>query len=319
MHQPVINMASLLFDLWCARSGLHDKDGPSFWPWAVLTGDIWVTHGASVTCIMTHPPTSFSQTPQNPQEKILSGYKAWEFLYYLYGEGPGVFFNVLPMLYYYHFCKLIRVIWIYQRTISQEQLVLAHKLLLKWCVEFEQLYCQRKPERLHFVRQCVHSLTHLAKETHRLGSLSLSAQWTMERIIGIFGSLLKQPSNPFTNLTVQAQKMAHINAMVAMWPSFEKTKDDPCGSVDIGDGYLLLGPKEDVGPHYIIPAEEVALDAFCSIHQDSEDVNRKSVYQWGRLKLPTEQIARSQWKEVEQCSDMARTDCNVKVYDLILF
>ena len=68
-----------------------------------------------------------------------------------------------------------------------------HKLLLEWCVEFETLYCQWNPDRLHFVRQCVHSLTHLARETHRLGPLSLSAQWTMERVIGVFGSLLAQP------------------------------------------------------------------------------------------------------------------------------
>ena len=320
MHQPIINMASLLFDLWCARSGLRDKDGSSFWPWAVLTGDVWVAHGAAVARIATHLPTSFGRTPRNPQEKISSGYKAWEFLYYLYGEGPGVFFNVLPTPYYYHFCKLVRAIRIiYQHRISQEQLVLAHKLLLEWCIEFEQLYYQRKPERLHFVRQCVHSLTHLAKETHRLGPLSLSAQWTMEHVIGIFGSLLKQPSNPFANLTSQAQKMAHINAMVAMWPSFEKTKDDPRGSVDLGDRYLLLGPKEDAGPHYITPTEEAALGTFCSIHQDSEDIDRKSVYRWGRLKLPSEQIARSRWKEVERCSDMARTDRNVKVHNLIPF
>ena len=135
----------------------------------------------------------------------------------------------------------------------------------------------------------------------------------MERVIGVLGSLLRQPSNPYANLAAQAQKMAHINAMVAMWPSFEKTKDDPRGSIDLGDGYLLLGPKENAGPHHITPREEAALDAFLSGHQDSEDVNRKSVYRWGRLKLPTEQIARSRWKELERCSAMARTDRNVKV------
>jgi hypothetical protein len=247
-------------------------------------------------------------------------YKAWEYLYYLYGEGPGVFFNVLPQPYYSHFCKLVRGIRIiYQRRISREQLDLAHKLLLEWCVEFEHLYCQRKPERLHFVRQCVHSLTHLARETHRLGPLSLSAQWTMERVIGVLGSRLWQPSNPFANLAAQAQKMAHTNAMVAMWPSFEKTPSDPRGSVRLGNGYLLLGPREDSGPHYISPAEETALDIFCASRQNGEDVDRRSVHRWGRLRLPTEQTARSRWKETERCSNMARTDRNVKVRYVISF
>ena len=235
-------------------------------------------------------------------------------MYYLYGEGPGLFFNILPMPYYSHFCKLVQAIQIiYQRRISREQLVLAHKLLLEWCIEFEHLYYQRNPECLHFVCQCVHSLTHLAKETHCLGPLSLLSQWTMECVIGILGSLLKQHSNPYANLTAQAQKMAHVNAMVAMCPSFDKEEKDPRSSVDLGDGYLLLGPKEDSSPYCVLPVEETTLDVFFSDLQDAGGVDRQSVYRWGRLKLPTEQIARSRWKEIEQCSDMARTDCNVKV------
>lgn len=320
MHQPVINLAALLFDLWCARPGLRAHDHSSPWPWAVLTGDVWDDHGRIVASAARYLPTLFGRTPRNPQEKISSGYKAWEFLYYLYGEGPGVFFNTLPQPYFSHFCKLVWAIRIvYQRSISREQLMLLHKLTSEWCIEFETIYYQRNPKRIHFVRQCVHSLTHLAKETHRLGPLSLSSQWTMEQVIGVFGSLLRQPSNPYANLAAQAQKMAHINALVAMYPSFEKEKGVPRGSMDLGDSYLLLGPKEDAGPHHITPSEEAALDAFCSIHQNSEDVDWRSVYRWGRLKLPTEQVSRSRWKELERCSNMARTDRNVKVCNLISF
>ena len=320
MHQPVINIAALLFDLWCARPDLRTGDRSGSWPWAVLTGNIWDDHGKAVARIAKFLPTSFGRTPRNPQEKISSGYKAWEFLYYLYGEGPGVFFNILPRPYYFHFCKLVRAIQvIYQRRISRDQLMLTHRLLLEWCVEFEALYYQRKPERLHFVRQCVHSLSHLAKETYRLGPLSLSSQWTMERIIGILGSQLRQPSNPFANLASQAQKMAHVNALVAMWPSFEKVEEDPYGSINLGDGYILLRPADESGPYYLSQEEEKAFDTFCSGHQDSEGVDRRSVYRWGRLKLPTTQVARSVWKELERCSNMARTDRNVKVCDSLLY
>ena len=320
MHQPIINIAALLFDLWCGRPGLRAHDNSSPWPWAVLTGNTWKHHGKVVASAAPYLPTSFGRTPRNPQEKISSGYKAWEFLYYLYGEGPGVFFNILPTPYYSHFCKLVQAIRIiYQRRISQEQTILAHKLLLEWCIEFEALYYQRKPERLHFVRQCVHSLTHLAKETCRLGPLSLSSQWTMERVIGVLGSQLRQPSNPFANLTSQAQKMAHVNSMVAIWPSFDRAMRNPHGSIDLGDGYLLLGPREDSSARLLTANEEEALGIFCSGRQDSENVNRTSVYRWGRLKLPTEQIVRSVWKELERCSNMARTDRNIKVCDFISF
>jgi hypothetical protein len=138
----------------------------------------------------------------------------------------------------------------------------------------------------------------------------------MERVIGYLGSLLKQPSNPYRNLAAQTTRVAHTNAIVAMWPDFEKTKGNPRGSKDLGDGYLLLGPK-DTNAHYISPTEEATLENFLSGFPGAEDIERQSVYRWGRLKIPTEQIARSRWKEMERCSDMARVDRNVKVRDLI--
>jgi hypothetical protein len=174
------------------------------------------------------------------------------------------------------------------------------------------VYCARNPDRLHFVRQCVHSLTHLAYETHRLGPLWLSSQWTMERVIGYFGSLLRQPSNPFRNLTAQTKRVVHTNALVAMWLELEESKGDPQGSKDLGDDYLLLGPK-DTTPNYLRPTEQTSLEDFFSGLSDAEDVDRQAVYRWGRFGIPTKQVARSRWKELEWCSDMARTDCNVKV------
>ena len=317
MHQPLLNLAALLFDLWCARPGAREHDRSSVWPWAVLTGDTWERHGEFVSNIAKHLPTSFGRTPRNPQEKISSGYKAWEFLNYIYGEGPGVFYGILPDVYYFHFCRLVRAIRIiHQHAISREQLGTAHELLLQWVLEFEILYCDRNPDRLHFVRQCVHSLTHLARETHRLGPLWLSSQWTMERVIGHLGSLLRQPSNPFRNLAAQTKRVVHTNALVAMWPDFEKAKANPQGSKDMGDNYLLLGPK-DSSPHHLLPTEQAALDQFASGHPDSRDVDRHTVYRWGRLGIPTEQVARSHFKELERCSNMARTDRNVKVRRLI--
>ena len=166
---------------------------------------------------------------------------------------------------------------IYQRNISQLQLKLADKLLREWAIEFEYLYYQRKPERLHFVRQCVHAITHLGPETFRLGPPSLSAQWTMERMIGHLGSLIKQPSNPFTNLAEQAKKVVEINALVAIYPGFEKKKKDPRGSIDLGDGFLLLGPK-DQKPYDFSLAEQTALDNFYLGLSNAESVPRRSFH-----------------------------------------
>ena len=319
MHQPVLNLTALMFDLFCDREGCRKGDPWGVWEWAVLKGDVWKKHGKSVADAASCFPRSFDRTPRNPAEKISSGYKAWEYLLYFYGLGPGLFYGILPQVYYRHYCKLvvgIRII--YQRRISRQQLELAHKRLLEWVLEFELLYYQRKPERLHFVRQCVHSLTHLGPETHRIGPPSLSAQWTMERVIGIFGSLLKQPSNPFPHLAEQAKKVAEINAIVAIWPELERSKEDPRGSINMGNGYLLLGPKDDK-PYSLSPIEHTALTDFYSTLQNQDLDPPRSVYRWGRLQIPTEQIARSYWKEVVRTSTAARTDRNLKVLNLTSF
>ena len=110
MHQPLINLTALLLDLWCARPAARDYDRTTDWPWAVLTGDVWVQHGQAVSQASKYLPTSFGRVPRNPQEKISSGYKAWELLYYIYGEGPGLFFGVIPDEYFSHFCLLVRAI-----------------------------------------------------------------------------------------------------------------------------------------------------------------------------------------------------------------
>ena len=111
----------------------------------------------------------------------------------------------------------------------------------------------------------------------------------MERVIGIFGSLIKQPSNPFTNLTEQAKKIAEINALISIWPELESETKDPHGSIDIGSGYLLLGPKDEK-PYDLSQAEQAAIQNFYSSQPNHKTVPLKAIYRWGRFRLPTEQV-----------------------------
>ena len=128
-----------------------------------------------------------------------------------------------------------------------------------------------------FVCQCVHSLMHLANETHRLGPLWLLSQWTMECVIRYLGSLLRQPSNLFWNLTAQTKHVVHTNALVAMWLELEELKGNPQGSKDLGDNYLLLGPKHTT-PYNLQPTEWTSLEDFFSRLLDTEDINQWTVY-----------------------------------------
>lgn len=110
----------------------------------------------------------------------------------------------------------------------------------------------------------------------------------MERVIGHFGSLIKQPSNPFANLAKQARKVAEVNTVVTMWPTLDHVQKDPRGSVDLGNGYLLLWPKDDK-PYQLSPAEWNALNNFYSGLTNTTGILKKSIYQWGRLWVPNGQ------------------------------
>jgi hypothetical protein len=169
--------------------------------------------------------------------------------------------------------------------------------------------------RCHFVRQCVHTLIHLGPKTFQKRPPCLSAQWTMEQTFEYFGVLLKQPSNPFVHYTELAKKVAEINALVSIWPALESEAKNPHGSIDIGNGFLLLGPKDE-GPYGLFEVEQEAVRKFYSLLQDYDSVTPTSVYRWGRLRIPTEQVARSYWKEVDRSDGTARTDRNLKAPNL---
>jgi hypothetical protein len=101
-----------------------------------------------------------------------------------------------------NFCKLVYGMHIiFQHETSTEELKKAHDALLEFCAEFEVLYVQRCSERLHFVCQSIHAITHLAPETFHIGTAGYSSQWTMERTIGNLVEEICQPSNPYANLS----------------------------------------------------------------------------------------------------------------------
>jgi hypothetical protein len=319
MHLSTFNISDLFLPLW---RGLfdHDRlDPPSNWPWAVLQEEIWESHGMAVSAATPYLPGSFDRPPRNIAEKINSGYKAWEWLLYLYGLAPALLFGVLPEPYYLHFCKLVRAMRIIQQYhISSSDLILADGLLRSFAHEFEILYYQRREDRIHFCRQSIHALLHLASEVTRIGPPICSSQWTMERTIGNLGEEIRQPSNPFANLSQRGLLRCQVNALTAMVPDLKPSgcdSDLPRGALDLGGGYVLLRARDRYS-RLMKEAEAMALKKYIQSHHSLTQFGKDwppKIVRWARLRLHNGQVARSRWKEALKPINKVRIARNVKV------
>lgn len=319
MHLIALNLTDLLLGLWRGTIDCDPDDDKSTWDWVCLARNTWKDHGRRVAEAMPYLPGSFDRPPRNPAEKINSGYKAWEYLTYVYGLGPALLKGILPDKYWKNYCKLVRgVRLVHQRSIKMEELHEAHQLLVEFVEEFEQLYYQRKETHIHFCRQSIHALLHLVPEIIRLGPGVYYTQWTMERTIGNLGEEIRQPSQPFANLSERGLRRCQINALKSMMPDLEPERGLPRVSDDLDDGYILLGDREKY-PHTLPDAEVAAVRYYCS-HIENTDVDPEwnpRIQKWARMRLPNGQIVRGGWKEKHKPLEKVRMGRNIKVSNFI--
>ena len=320
MHLLSLNIPDLLINLWRGTFDCDKKDDRTNWDWAVLKGPVWEKHGRQVASATPYLPGSFDRPPRNPAEKISSGYKAWEFLLYLFGLGPGLFYNVLPEKYWRNFCKLVYGVRIVnQHKIKATDLQKAQIALLEFGHEFELLYYQRRTDRLHFIRQSIHGVAHLATEVTRLGPATCSSQWTMERTIGNLGQEIRQPSNPFKNLSQRALLRCQVNALKATIPDLETLPPDvPRGAKELGSGYILLRAKDRTS-RAISDCERQALVIYLNENHSGATIDgdwNPLITRWARLRLPNGQVARSAWKEKLKPLQKVRMAQNIKVFKI---
>ncbi|KAH7917282.1 hypothetical protein BV22DRAFT_1135537 [Leucogyrophana mollusca] len=305
MHLLSLNLPDLLIPLWRGTFECDKDDDKTAWTWAGLANvDVWKAHGETVAAATAFIPGSFGRPPRNPAQKINSGYKAWEYHLYLYGLGPGLFRDVLPDPYWRNFCKLVRAVrLISQHSITRSELLAAHRLFVEWIHGFEELYYQRRIERIHFVRQSIHAPGHYGREVETKGPLICSSQWTMERTIGNLTEELRQHSNPFANLAERAIRRARINALKVMIPSLDSKSDvaiAPRWSLSIGNGYYLL-PQHQRSRQEASRSETWAIRQYLDRHApnspDYQHISRHTGLfkpcRWARLLLPNGQKCRS--------------------------
>ncbi|KIK29823.1 hypothetical protein PISMIDRAFT_88326 [Pisolithus microcarpus 441] len=303
------NLSDLLISLWRGTMECVHTDSKDSWDWAVLRDEeIWTMHGQAVEDAGISIPGSFDRKPRNIADKINTDYKTWEFHVYIFCLAPALLYDILPERYWLNFCKLVRGIQIMsQHTINQRDIIHAHILLCSWGREFELLYYQLRQDRLHFIRPCVHQVLHLVTEAMHKGPPICYAQWTMERTIGNLGQEIRQLSKPYENLAEEGVRRSRVNALLAVMPELDDgIKGHPTGSVDLGEGYVLLR-KRDKRPWLPTGEEARTISEFIGRDQPLNHFKR-----WARLRLPNGQIARSLWREKLKPVTQIRVSRNVK-------
>jgi hypothetical protein len=316
MHLLCINIPDFFVKLFRGTLACDETDDKETWDWAVLSDNlVWEKHGKLIASATPYLPGSFDRAPRNPADKISSGYKAKEYLMYAFGLAPAILYGILPRPYWRNFCLLTSAVrLVLQRRITREQAVDIQNRLVTFVLEFEKLYCQRRANRMHFVRPCLHSLVHLGTEIVRLGPPNIYTQYTIERTIGILGGMVAQHSKPYETLANRGIHLSQTNTLIAMFPELSPgpTKP-PQGSVDLGDGYALL-PKKDKNPQLLRNPEAHALQSFFTdTDRHVQLPTNPRVTRWARLLLPNGQITRSLMKEGKQDLESVRMARNVKV------
>lgn len=314
MHHACLNLPELFLALWRGTLACDYNDSKSLWDWSVLKGAVWKAHGREVAATSSYLPGSFGGSPRNIAKKVSSGYKAAEFEIWFYVCGPALLYGVLPERYWRHYCKLVMGMRLaHQRSLTVEQVQLIDKLFISFYKEYELMYYQRHPGRLHFVRQSVHALLHIAAQIFRIAPPVYCAQWTMERMIGELGRLIKLHSKAFENLSERTVLRAQVSAFHGAYIGPETKTKLPRGSLTLGGGFVLLTATDEkeisLGGYH-----GEALRSFWELHQPPGSTTPLPMFRrWARLRLPNDQIVRSLWKEGEKALQKVRIARNIKV------
>ncbi|KAF5331223.1 hypothetical protein D9611_013085 [Ephemerocybe angulata] len=310
MHLFGLNIPDNLLEIFRGTIACKLDDSTASWDFAVLTGDVWERHGAIIELWRPYFAADFGHVPSNPVKYINSGYRAQEFLIYIYDLLPAILHTILPETYWTTFCKLCAGIKIVlQRTLTREQIIEAHKLFVEFAVEFEQKFVQRKASRVHFVRPCLHNVLHVPSSTLRLGPHRNFSQYPMEREIGIIVSQIKQHTTPSGNASQRAIRLAQVNTVKAL--TRDEAQEAPSVSsrfprIPAGSGYTILWPRERTVNGKIVSHKEYdAIDSFFTLigAEFTATVANTRIKKWGRLELPSRDVVRSEWQESKRSPD----------------
>lgn len=170
------------------------------------------------------------------------------------------------------------------------------------------------------MRPCLHALLHMASETVQVGPVPLTSTWPMERAVGFLGLQIKQPSDPYHNLSEQGVRQCQTNSLLSAYPQLERKKAAlPQYSEPLGGGYILLHalertPRRHEGSVGQVLREYFIAEELAAGNEAPADWLGPRIRRWARLQLPNGQIARCAWKECSKPHEKVRQSRMVKVW-----
>jgi hypothetical protein len=172
--------------------------------------------------------------------------------------------------------------------------------------------------RIHFVRQSIHLLTHIASETFRVGPLACYSQWTLESAIGNLRREIHQDRDMSANLAQRAVLRAQTNSLQARFPDIRLVFGDNdvpplptrARTFEGYAGYAFLPRYEEYPSPLSQIGERDALMLYWHVQGwPNADTWPHAVCRWAKLQLPNGQKVRSVWSETSSTTKLRRSSC----------
>ena len=193
-------------------------------------------------------PTAFGDRPRSP----LAIRKAAEWKAWVKAVSPVVLQGRLPEPYYREWVNLVRAIGrATAYSIRADDIPRLRIMLARFVRHYEELYYQHKLARLPACRSVFHALLHVADCVEWLGPMWPYAQWTMERMCGLWVPKVKLKQQADRNLSLALLREAQLHCLPYAVDT-QHTTDDSGPSRDMVDKLFSSDLAEDADNRQVL-------------------------------------------------------------------
>ncbi|KAI0039377.1 hypothetical protein FA95DRAFT_1655109 [Auriscalpium vulgare] len=181
--------------------------------------------GELVPRAMATVPPTFCGPVRDPNLKRHSQYKIYEWMALVYWFIIPIGIELeFPVQLLYNFSQYVEILefamTITPRTDSDLQLL--HNLIKNFLLDYERLYVNNDPDKVHRCRLCVFQLIHIPKHIQWNGSLRIGSQSTMERAIGEISHSIRSKKAPYAHMANLIFERSLIKILRLKYPQLSK-------------------------------------------------------------------------------------------------